>query len=150
VVDIQGGINLGTQKVEDIVIADDAPTLAATKKVQTGSTVNGIYFKIESYATTSGALANFYIAIVKNPGGNVTFPNANAIGADDNKRFVIHQEMVMFQKVTPSNPRTVLNGVVVIPKGYRRMAPNDTIQVLVFSPGVNCDFCIEAHYKEFR
>ena len=47
----------------------------------------------------------------------MAIPAANAVGGDDNKRYVIHQEMVMVQKITPSNPRTLFKGVIAIPKG---------------------------------
>jgi len=87
---------------------------------------------------------------VKNPGNNLVFPNANVVGSDDNKKYVIHQEMVMFQQQSNSNPRTVFNGVIVIPKGYRRMAINDQLILFLFSPGVNTFACIQCHYKEFR
>jgi len=150
VTDNQLGIVLGVQQSKNLVVATDTPVVTVTNEVMTGSTVNGIYLKVEGYATTSGALANCYMAIVKNPGGNLTFPNANVIGADDNKRYVIHQEMIMFQKVTNSNPRTMFNGVITIPRGYRRMGPNDELQILLFSPGVNADICFQCHYKEFR
>ncbi len=88
--------------------------------------------------------------VMKNPGGNITVPVANAVGGNDNKRFVIHQEMVMLQRVTNSNPRTLFNGVIVIPRGYRRFAPNDLLQLSFLAPGVNIDVCFQCHYKEFR
>ncbi len=88
--------------------------------------------------------------IAKNPGSNVNLPPPNAVGSDDNKRFVFHQEMVMFQQQDGSNPRTIFNGVVVIPRGMRRMAPDDNIVIIVLAPGVNVQWCIQAHYKEFR
>ncbi len=150
VVDIQGGATLGTQSGFQLARAKDAPVIANTSEVQTGSTINAIYLVVEVYGTTSGALSNIYMFINKNPGGNLTFPNGNVIGADDNKKYVIHQEMVMVQKVTPSNPRTLFKGVIVIPKGYRRFGPNDDLDIRLFSPGVNFDFCIQSHYKEFR
>ncbi len=49
-----------------------------------------------------------------------------------------------------SNPRTVFNGVVVIPKGMRRMGPNDLWQILTLSPQLDTVACIQCHYKEFR
>ncbi len=88
--------------------------------------------------------------IFKNPGGNTVAPAANVVGASDNKRFVIHQEMVMLQKVTNSNPRTLFNGVINIPRGYRRNAPDDRLELHVLTPGVAADLCIQCHYKEFR
>ncbi len=150
VVDIQNAIAAAATNTENLIITTDTPTLANTKGVETGSKVNGIYLKVEAYATSSAALANFYIIIVKNPGGNITNPSPNSVGSNDNKRFVIHQEMVMFQKVTPSNPRTVFNGVIAIPRGYRRFAPNDELNLILESPGVSADYCIQCHYKEFR
>ncbi len=150
VVDQQGATVLGTPATFNIVESLDAPIVANTQEVETGSTVNGIFIKVEANATTSAALSNCYIMIMKNPGGNLTFPNANVVGSNDNKKYVIHQEMIMFQQVTNSNPRTLFAGVIVIPRGYRRMAINDLIQIQFFSPGVNINFCFQAHYKEFR
>ncbi len=150
VVDIQNAVIVGGTNSEVLISTVDAPVLANTAEVETGSKVNAIYLKFEAGATSSAALPNFYIAIVKNPGNNLTFPAANLVGADDNKRYVIHQEMVMFQKVSDSNPRTVFNGVIVIPKGYRRFGPNDTLIIRLTSPGVSVNYCIQCHYKEFR
>ncbi len=150
VVDFQDGVSLNAQTTKVLIKAVDNPVVTNATEVKTGSTVNGIYLKVEGYITSSGALANGYILVAKNPGGNLNFPNANAVGTNDNKRFVIHQEMVMFQKVTNSNPRTIFNGVIAIPRGYRRFGPNDTLLLQYFSPGVNLDVCLQCHYKEFR
>ncbi len=150
VVDIQGGLVLNVAQVIPIIETSDTPDLANVDEVGTGSTVNGVYLKVEAYATTAGALSNFYMAVAKNPGNNIVFSNPNAIGSDDNKRYVIHQEMVMLQKAVNGNPRTIFNGVIAIPKGYRRNGPNDRLNLIIFTPGVNADFCFQAHYKEFR
>ncbi len=150
VIDVQGGMVAGTQVTNDLIKTVDAPVLANVTEVETGSKVNGIYLKVEAYATSTAALANLYLAIIKNPGDSLTGFTINAIGANDNKRFVIHQEMVMMEKNTTGNPRTVFNGVIVIPKGYRRMGPNDTLEIKLLTPGVSADFCFQAHYKEFR
>ncbi len=154
VVDSQQATTVGTQVEVTVVLASDTPDLATTNEVETGSTVNGIYLNVEAYATTGAALSNFYLAVWKNPGGNITLPNGNAVGANDNKRFAIHQEMKMLQK-EPSgeaggNPRTIFNGVIALPRGYRRFAPNDSLIVTAFTPGVTSDFCLQCHYKEFR
>ncbi len=138
-----------TQVNVDLVTTVDAPVLANTTEVETGAKVNGIYLHIELVQTSNSVLSNAYMMIVKNPGGNVTFPNANNVGNNDNKRFVIHQEMLMLQNAAASNPRSLFNGVIVIPKGMRRMAPNDLIQVYIFT-GNACNVCLQAHYKEFR
>ncbi len=150
VVDLQLGLVLNVQQTFALVDTKDAPVLANTSEVETGSKVNGIYLNIEGYATTAGALANIYIMVMKDPGGNLTFPNPNQVGTSDNKKYVIHQEMKMLEQSVNGNPRTIFNGVIVIPKLYRRNGPNDQILISIFAPGVNCNVCFQCHYKEFR
>ncbi len=135
-----------------IVRAVDAPTTAVTNSVAVGSTVNGIYIKVECSANEMipNGIANVYLFMAKNPGANLTFPNANAVGESDNKKFVFHQEMIMLQNEDGGNPRILFNGVIVIPKHLRRMAPNDEIFIQVFSPVFNITYCTQSHYKEFR
>ncbi len=150
VFDSQDGAPLGVQLIKTVLNAVDTPDPVTPNEVLVGSTVNGLYIVCEINATSSGALSNAYLMVVKNPGGNLTFPNANVVGADKNKRYVIHQEMVILQQQTNSNPRTLFKGVVVIPRGYRRMANGDFLQIMIFSPGVNLNVCLQVHYKEFR
>ncbi len=151
VIDKQAAVAAGVVDDTVLINAADAPTIAATVTVITGAKVNGIYLHVECVNTgVAGVLANAYLMVFKNPGGNLTFPNPNVVGADDNKKYVIHQEMIMLQMVDNSNPRTLFNGVIVIPRGYRRFGPNDTLVARVFSPGVELNFCIQCHYKEFR
>ncbi len=150
VVDSQFGATAGSTTSLNIVTSVDAPVLANTAECLTGSKVNGIYIHAEVVATSSAALSNMYMAIGKNPGNNITLPDPNVVGSDDNKKWYFHQEMVMIQQQTNSNPRTIFNGVVVIPKGYRRNGPADRIQIKFLAPGVNTNVCVQAHYKEFR
>ncbi len=152
VVDGSAVVAAATPNTTVIVNTVDAPVLAQEEQVETGSRVNGIYLKCEvaSNETDAGAIPNVYLMITKNPGNAITFPNSNAIGSSDDKRWVIHQEMIMFNNVAGGNPRVLFNGVIVIPKGYRRMAPNDQLKMTLFSPQVNFVFCMQAHYKEFR
>ncbi len=150
VIDKQAGVVLATLNNTNLARADDAPVLASTEEVQTGCTINGIYLKVEVYATTAGALSNVYMIVDKNPGGNLTLPTPNSVGNSDNKRFIIHQEMVMLEQSVNGNPRTLFNGVIAIPKIYRRFAPNDLLVLGVFAPGVDISLCIQCHYKEFR
>ncbi len=152
VVDKQTGVLGATTDTTNLINAVDAPVIANTSEVQTGATVNGIYLVVEvtRTGTTSDVLANVYMNVGKNPGGNVTLPAPNAVGASDNKRFVIHQEMVMLQGFNASNPRTLFKGVIALPRGYRRFAPDDRLELSVLSPGVPINLCIQCHYKEFR
>ncbi len=150
VFDNQSGIVLNTNLTLDLIKTVDAPVIGNTNEVNTGATVNGIYLKVEGYATTAGALANLYMLVAKNPGGNLSIPNPNSVGISDNKKYVIHQEMVMLEQSVNGNPRTLFNGVIVIPKGYRRFGPNDTLIIKIRAPGVDTNVCIQCHYKEFR
>jgi len=152
VVDFQFAVVGGTQINRTLIDSIDTPTLADTNGVETGSRVNAIYLKIEvvNVETTQGSLPNVYLMIFKNPDGNLVLPVPNIVGLSDNKKYVIHQEMIMLQKQTNSNPRTLFNGVIVLPRGYRRMGPNDLLQASLLSPGVDLDACLQCHYKEFR
>ncbi len=153
VVDVQAGVLLGVQLNTAIATTTDTPTLIVTDSVETGSKINGFYIKAEVSASSGIALANVYFMLFKNVGGNLGTPVANTVGGSDNKRYVIHQEMIMLQRfdadVAP-NPRVLFNGVIAIPRGYRRNGPNDIWQLGVFSPGANIDLCLQVHYKEFR
>ncbi len=150
VIDVQGGTSVATNSVNNLIVTVDAPVLANTTEVETGSKINGIYLKVECSATSAAALANVYMIIFKNPENNLTPIPPNIVGSNDDKRYVIHQEMVMVQKIVDGNPRTLFNGVIVIPRGYRRFGPNDRLQLILLSPGITTDFCIQCHYKEFR
>ncbi len=134
--------------------ATDTPTLAATTSVETGSKINGFYIRFEvasNEAIDLGAIPNFYFAVYKNTGDNLTPPSPAAVGASDVKRWFIHQEMTMIEnKGQGSNARTVFNGVVVVPKGMRRMAPGDKWYIITLCPALDTVQCVQAHYKEFR
>ncbi len=150
VVDSQDGLTLNNLLTKDLIDTVDAPVLANTDECETGSKVNGIYLRVEIHAITAGALPNAYMALFKNPGNNLTPVNPNVVGGSDLKKYYIHQEMVMLQKQVNGNPRTLFNGVVAIPRGYRRNGPADKLQLLVFSPGIDLNVCVQCHYKEFR
>ncbi len=154
VVDLSGTIAANANGVFNIATATDTPTLAVTSSVETGSKINGFYIRAEiasNEAISLGAIPNVYLLIWKNPGGNLVRPTINSAGDDDNKRFYVHQEMSMIEnKGQGSNARTLFNGVVVIPKGYRRMGPNDVWEVLILCPALDTAQCIQVHYKEFR
>ncbi len=151
VVDFEGGLTAGTQSNTSIISASDTPVLASTNLIITGSKVYGVYLKVEVSHTSGAGRPNMYMIVFKNPGNNVTIPTANAVGANDAKRYVIHQEMVMTSGDAGNGlPRVLFNGVIKIPKGLSRFGPNDVLYVGLLSPTVVGDFCAQAHYKEFR
>ncbi len=152
--DSSATVALGNVGVFPIANATDTPTLGATNSVETGAKINGFYIRVEvasNDAIVLGAIPNVYMILWKNPGGNLVDPIPNAIGANDNKRFVVHQEMSMIEnKGQGSNARTLFNGVIVVPKSFRRMGPNDTWEILILCPALDTAQCIQCHYKEFR
>ncbi len=154
VIDSSATLAANTVLPQTIIAASDTPDLATVAEVQTGSKVYGIYLNVQvasNEAHDAGAVPNVYLIVVKNPGGSLSFNNPNAIGSDDNKRFVIHQEMIMIEnKGAGSNAKTIFNGVIKIPRGYSRMGPNDLLQLELFSPALDIVICFQAHYKEFR
>ncbi len=153
VVDAEGALVAGTASVIDIIATADAPVLANTNSCETGSKVNGVYLRVEVLHSSGAGRANCYLMIYKNVGNNTTGvrPAANLVGLNDMKRYVIHQEMIMNNgDAGNGQPRTLFNGVVKIPKGYIRNGPDDRLQVVLLSPTVAVDFCLQCHYKEFR
>ncbi len=153
VVDSEGNTVAGTQSVIDLIETVDAPVLANVNECETASTVNAIYLRVEVLHASGAGRSNMYLEIFKNVGNNMASnrPNPNAVGASDAKRFVIHQEMIMMNgDAGNGQPRVLFNGVIMIPKNYRRNAPKDRLQLVLFTPTVVSDFCVQAHYKEFR
>ncbi len=154
VVDAEGTVDDTPVVVVDLINTVDAPVIGAPSNVETGSKVNGIYLKLEALHASGAGRPNFYMAIFKNPGNNLTtVPNPKAIGINDNKKFIIHQEMVLGSGDAGNGlPRVVFNGVIKIPRGYIRNGPSDKLQLLLVTgtAGVTFDWCIQCHYKEFR
>ncbi len=154
VVDGSGTVAKNTNTPFVLITTTDTPTLAVEESVETGAKVNGIYLRVEVASNDPidvGAIPNVYMIVWKNPGGNLVDPFPNVVGPNDNKRYVIHQEMSMIEnKGQGSNARTLFNGVIVIPKGYRRMGPNDTLEMNFICPALDTALCFQCHYKEFR
>ncbi len=153
VVDISATLAAATQLNNVIALSTDTPDLAGTTDVETGSKINGIYLKVEvasNEAFDSGAIPNVYMSVFKNPGGGLPTPVPNAVGGNDLKRYIIHQEMIMINNTIGGNPRVLFNGVISIPKGYRRNGPGDAWVISILSPAINIALCMQAHYKEFR
>ncbi len=152
VVDASGTLASATTLPEDLITTADAPVLANIKEVETGSKVNGVYLKVEvaSNETVVGAIPNVYLAVYKNPGSVIAAVDPASVGNDVNKRFVIHQEMIMLNNLKGGNPRVLFNGVIAIPRGYRRFGPDDKLKMSLRSPSTDIVFCYQAHFKEFR
>ncbi len=151
VIDAEGGLTAGAQSDTPLIKSVDAPLIGNITDVVTGSNVSAIYLHVEVSHTSGVGRPNMYLSVMKNPGNNLVIPAANAVGSNDNKRYVIHQEMIMLSGDAGNGlPRPIFNGVIKIPKGYQRMGPDDRLYVSLLSPTVVGDFCLQCHYKEFR
>ncbi len=154
VVDAEGTVDDTPNVVVDLINTVDNPALTNTNQVEVGAKVNGIYLKLEALHASGTGRPNFYMIIFKNQGNNLsTAINPKLVGSDDNKRFVIHQEMIMGSGDAGNGlPRVVFNGVIKIPGGYKRMGPGDRLQLIMVTgtTDVVFDWCMQCHYKEFR
>ncbi len=151
VIDVEGAIS-DTQSVTDLISTVDSPVITSTNQVETGAHVYGIYLKIECNRTSGTGRSNTYFALFKNPGANLSLPQADNVGGQDEKRYVLHQSMVMLGDFLENMPRVLFDGVIKIPRGFARMGPKDKLQVLLTMGGnsVTADFCLQCHYKEFK
>ncbi len=151
VVDTQGGLVAGTQSENILADAVDSPVATSNpQQIEVTSSVASIFLNVQVAATGTAALANVYMFVAKNPGDNVTMPQANAVGISDNRKHVIHQEMIMTEKNTTAIPRSLFKGVIKIPRHMQRFGVDDSLQLYLLAPGVNFDFCFQCIYKEIK
>ncbi len=163
IVDTNGAISAALVSTTDVIQAVDNPALGSPQQVATGSTVHSIFLRVEAVGIESaGGVDNIYMLVYKNPGANVAGPRPDAAGTSDNKKRVIHQEMLMLAPRSESGagggdarfPRTLFKGVVRIPRGLKRFGYEDKLQVVI-SHRVGemtqlSEFCLQCIYKEFR
>ncbi len=150
IVDKQGALAVDTLVAETIVKAVDAPVKTSVTEVETSSTVSAMFLNIQVAATSTASVANVYMYVIKSPGNNLNMVDANKVGTSDIKKFVIHQEMTMTEKNTTAIPRTLFKGVIKIPRGYKRFGADDQLKIVLYSPGVTYEYCIQSIYKELR
>ncbi len=154
IVDGSATLAANTKLDQVLVKATENAILTNTADVLVGSTVSSIFLKLEvssNEAQDLGAIPNFYMYVIKNPANELVTPTPNNVGANDKKKFVIHQEMIMMENTGQGgNPRTVFAGVIKIPRGYRRFGYEDQLQLVLFGTALNTALCFQCIYKEFR
>ncbi len=159
IVETNGVVTAALQSVTDVINTVDNPVLTTTNGVQTASTVYAIYLRVEVIGSVAaGGIDNIYLAVFHNVAGSLSAPALDTLGSSDRKNQVIHQEMIMTTPLDTVNgvgfPRTMFNGVISIPRGMRRNAVQDKLQVILQHRSGEATqttrFCIECIYKEFR
>ncbi len=157
-----GTVVAGAVTTQTVIEAVDNPTLAGAIQVQQGSTVSSIFLSVEVVGAIAYAgVPRFFMAVMKNPGNNITSPRADTIGTSDAKKQIIHQEMIMVSQQASSAgggdftfPRTMFKGVIRIPRGYKRFGTNDRLNLLFSNDAGETTgstrWCIQCIYKEFK
>ncbi len=158
VVDTNGAITGGTPSTTSVVETVDDPSNTSPTQCAVGSTVHAIYLRVEVIQEIpAGGIDNIYMLVYKNPGGDLLAPNVDTVGSSDDRKRVVHQEMMMLGSVlTAANaiPRTLFKGVVLFPRALKRNGIQDKWQVVIghrngeVTQGSN--FCLQCIYKEFR
>ncbi len=157
VVDVATSVVLAVQTVVPVIEAAQDPSLASPTQTEQGITVNAIYLRVEVLATgTYAGVPRVYMAVMKDPGSGLSVPNANSVGTSNNKKQIIHQEMLMIANGSGAEgfPRTIFQGVIRIPPRMKRFGFSDRLIVLLQNgtgetSGI-ANVCVQCIYKEFR
>ncbi len=159
IIDSNGIVSAAGQSINDVIQAVDDPAAITgnPQQVHIGSTVHGIFLNVQVIqGVAAGGVDNIYLIVLKNPGNNLTVPNLDAVGNDDNRKHVIHQEMIMTGNtgtVASAIPKTLFKGVIKIPPRLKRFGVQDRLQVIMQhrtgESTQQTDFCLQCIYKEF-
>ncbi len=151
IVDSDGSVDASANVVVDLVNATEGAVSTVSNQVDIGSTVHSIFMKLEMSHTSTAGRPNVYMYIQKNPGNNIVNPDPRAVGVSDERRFIIHQEMVMLSGDAGNGlPRVIFSGVIKIPRSYKRMGVKDRLQLVMRTGTVTADWCVQCIYKEVR
>ncbi len=138
----------------------DAYSLADENGVPTGATVNSIFLIIYIYSeggevSNEVPLTDWYI--IKNPGntfgttfGAQNLPTPGATGSHINKRFIFHEEKGLAGggDASLTGIPMVFKGVILIPRGMRRIAEQDEILIAIRTNFAS-KVCAKAIYKHY-
>ncbi len=158
VVDSNGLVATDVASRTDVITSLRNPDHTQTNQVEIGSTVGSIYLRVEvkQGAVTASGVDNIYMAVFKNPGAILVPPNLDQVGTSDKRKYIIHQEMLMLTPATAEGgfPRTMFNGVIRVPRGYKRNGVEDKLEVVLQQSqgetNQTTQFCIQCIYKEFN
>lgn len=158
VVDTNGGITGGTPSTTNVINAVANPATTTPNDCTIGSTVSSIFLNVQVIQkVAAGGVDNIYMIVYKNPGGDVTGPAVDNVGGGDDRKRVIHQEMIMTGNVLTAAaaiPKTLFKGVIRIPRAIRRNGVSDQLQVIIGhragEASQQSNFCLQCIYKEYR
>ncbi len=129
----------------------DNPVTTAGNEVERGCTIKNIWVSLDFCGlAASGVLQRASVYMAKNPGANLTFPDAFSVGSSNEKKFVFKQWQQMTMRNQDGNPPYHWEGWVKIPRQYQRMGTDDTIAVFAEVDSATGHFGIQAIYKWFK
>ncbi len=151
VVDSSGGLT-STRSVNTIAqTVESLSTPFNPIEVELGATVNGIFLIVNIIGATGAGVTgpvDWYIIKKRTGQGQAALPDPGQTGVSPFRSQIIHEE----KGVPGSADGTphVFKGVIVVPKGMRRMRDEDTFEVVLKMTDPDTGvFCVKAIYKSF-
>ncbi len=156
IVDVSGALAGAGQSVSDLATA--VITRSATfnlVEVELSETVNGFFISLFVIGATGSGLSgpiDWYIAKARagqTTGGGGTFPVPGNTGLSDVRNQIFHEEKGL--SGSADGTPMAFKGVIVVPRGMRRMREGDKFFIALRSAdNVNdANFCVKAIYKSF-
>ncbi len=142
----------GATLTKIIATSVDTSVLANTTEVDRGSRINTVYIEIYIYGnTTTGTNSPMTWFVMKNPSTEIAVPNPALLGTTDRKKFVFAMGRGLSGSSTTGSPPYVIRGWFSIPKRYRRMGQNDTLNWSIRNDsGANLNICSMFLYKWYK
>ncbi len=134
-----------------IAKATNTPLSTVSNDVSQGCIIKAFWLSIDVCGlAATGVLqrTNFYI--IKNPGDNLTEPDAFAVGTSNEKKFVFKQWQVMTMRNQDGNVPFHWEGWLKIPKRYQRFGTDDTLRLVHKASTAAGHLSAQCIYKWYR
>ncbi len=132
--------------------AVDSAGLANAAQVERGCTINTIYLEFWIYGNAvAGINSRISWGLLKDPGGNLTFPSMSVAGIDDNKKWIFAMGTGLVGASANGQPGYLIRGWFSIPKKMRRQGANDNFILAIRNDTANdLNVCGLAIYKWYK
>ncbi len=138
----------------EILIAKAVNTPLSTVATDTsqGCLLKAVYLIIDGCGIAgTGVLNVMSIYLAKNPGDNLTLPDAFGYGTSNEKKFIFKNWVFMVMRNQDGNTPFHWEGWIKIPKRYQRMGTDDTLRLAVrCTSTLTGHFSVNAIYKWYR
>ncbi len=121
-----------TNLSKTIVLAVSNPDLATQDNaVENGCSIRAVHFSIDVCGLSASGVNNqICIFIMKNPGFNLTPPNAGTEGSSNEKKYIIKTFQCMAMRNQDGNNPCHWEGWLKIPRPYQRFGADDVLQIV--------------------